>query len=233
MTESVASSGVDRADPRTHLVTLLVATVFWAVYSPQLIHYLAVLCAAYLFANGMARHALGFAAVYVALTLIAGASAFVMPLLYVILNTFARTVPLMMLAAALVESNPSRVMAAVQKIGVPRTGLAMICLLVRFFPVMGEEMKKIREGQLARGILPKRRDMLAHPITAYQCFFVPLIIRCLRLSSDLGASSELRGLASQERRSCLHGIGFSVWDVALVFPMFVLGAAPLLLSVGA
>ena len=94
MTESVASSGVDRADPRTHLVTLLVATVFWAVYSPQLIHYLAVLCAAYLFANGMARHALGFAAVYVALTLIAGASVFVMPLLYVILNTFARAVPI-------------------------------------------------------------------------------------------------------------------------------------------
>ncbi len=36
-------------------------------------------------------------AVYVALTLIAGASAFVMPLLYVILNTFARAVPLMMI----------------------------------------------------------------------------------------------------------------------------------------
>ena len=98
---------------------------------------------------------------------------------------------------------------------------------------MGVEMGRIREGQLARGILPRWRDVLVHPVTAYQCFFVPLIIRCLCLSSDLGASSELRGLASRERRSCLHGIGFSRWDATLVLSMFVLGAVPLLLSIGA
>lgn len=233
MTETALARGVDKADPRTHLITLLMATVFWAIYPPTLIHYLTALCAAYLIANGMAKHACGLAAAYAALTLLARASAFVMPLLYVILSTFARAVPLMMPAAALVASDPSRMMAALQKIGVPRTGLAMVCLLIRFFPVMGAEMGKIREGQLARGILPRRRDALVHPATAYQCFFVPLIIRCLRLSSDLGASSELRGLASRERRSCLHSIGFSERDAALILSMLVLGAVPLLLPVGA
>lgn len=233
MTKPPAPCGADRADPRTHLAVLLTATVYWVMYPPPLIHYLAVLCAAYLVANGMAWHACGFVIGYAALTLLAKASAFAMPLLFIILSTFARAIPLMMPAAALVASNPSRIMAALQKIGIPRTGLAAVCLLVRFFPVMGSEMEKIREGQLARGILPKRHDVLIHPATAYQCFFVPLIIRCLRLSSDLGASSELRGLASRERRSCLHGIGFSGRDAALVLSMLVLGVAPLLVLVGA
>ncbi|WP_278591991.1 energy-coupling factor transporter transmembrane component T [Olsenella uli] len=233
MTKPAAAHGADRADPRTHLAVLVTATVLWAAYPPTLIHYLAALCAAYLAANGMARHACGLVVGHVALTLLARASAFVMPLLYVILSTFARAIPLMMPAAALVASNPSRIMAALQEVGIPRTGLAVVCLLVRFFPVMGVEMGRIREGQLARGILPRWRDVLVHPVTAYQCFFVPLIIRCLCLSSDLGASSELRGLASRERRSCLHGIGFSRWDATLVLSMFVLGAIPLLLSIGA
>ncbi len=225
--------GADRADPRTHLVILLVATVLWVVYSPALIPYLTALCAAYLAAHGMVWRACGFVASYGALALLAGASAFVMPLLYVILSTFARAIPLMMPAAALVASNPSRIMAALQRVGIPRSGLAAVCLLIRFFPVMATEMERVREGQLARGVLPRRRDLLLHPATAYQCFFVPLIMRCLHLSSDLGASSEMRGLASQGRRSCLHGIGFSWWDATLLLAMLVLGVAPLLLPAGA
>lgn len=45
-------------------------------------------------------------------------------------------------------------------------------------------------------IFPTWWSILKNPIMAYECFFVPLTVRCLKLSTELGASAELRGLDS-------------------------------------
>lgn len=42
---------------------------------------------------------------------------------------------------------------------------------------------------------------MRNPFLVYECFMVPLIIRCIKLSDELGATAELRGLNADISRS--------------------------------
>ncbi|MDO5718612.1 MAG: energy-coupling factor transporter transmembrane component T, partial [Tissierellia bacterium] len=80
------------------------------------------------------------------------------------------------------------------------------------FPVLKNEMVTIRSGIKARGIFSAPYDYLIHPVIAYESFFVPLTIRCIKISEELGATAELRGLDSNKKRTSIYRVGFSVYD---------------------
>lgn len=150
--------------------------------------------------------------------------------MYVVICTFARAIPLTMVAAPILYANPSRMMYSFQRIHVPKNVLVMLCILIRFFPVIEKEMLSIRNGIRARGIFPTWWSILKNPIMAYECFFVPLTVRCLKLSTELGASAELRGLDSSNPRSCIYNIGFTYKDILAILG-FVLGCIGVMLGV--
>lgn len=55
---------------------------------------------------------------------------------------------------------------------------------------------------------------MRHPALAYECVYTPLVMRSLRLSSELAASAELRGIEIGEGRTSVHHVGFSARDAA-------------------
>ena len=87
---------------------------------------------------------------YTILQVLARICALYTALLYVILHTFARSIPLVMFAAAIVKSNPSRLMASWQSLHIPKSVTIMLCMMMRFFPVLRKEMASIRDGIKAR-----------------------------------------------------------------------------------
>lgn len=200
-------------DPRTHLAVLTCAAVWWFLYE-QLwqIHGLCLLGACYLWQARELRSAVRFCVFYIVMQAAANVFALHGALLYIILHTFARSIPLMMFAAAIAKCNPSRLMTGWQKIGIPKTVLIMLCMMMRFFPVLQKEMAAIKDGIKARGIFPHWYDYLCRPVTAYESFFVPLTVRCLKLSAELGATAELRGLDAPQKRSCMYDVRFSLYD---------------------
>lgn len=205
---------MERLDIRTHLFVLLIATLFWILFQGEMeIHCLVVLGAFYMFAAGYGKRIWNFVISYIVLVLLAYASIRIMGILYIVLNTFARAVPLMMVAAPILYANPSRMMGSFRRLHIPKKILVMFCILVRFFPVMKEEMMSIRDGIRARGIFPVWWRAARHPVMAYECFFVPLTVRCLKLSAELGASADLRGLDAPVSRSCIYNIGFTYKDI--------------------
>lgn len=218
-----------KLDVRTHLLILVIATVFWFLYKGILpVHCLFLLNACYLCYVGHPKKVVKFALSYIVLVILANVFAAHMALLYIVLNTFARAVPLMMVAAIIIDSNPSKLFGSYQRLHIPKSILIMVCILIRFFPVLGKEMLYIRDGIRARGVFSHWYDYLLHPLMVYECFFVPLIMRCLKLSSELGASAELRGLDAPCTRSCIYKIGFSTWDIMVLLLYTVFGAVILL-----
>ena len=73
-------------------------------------------------------------------------------------------------------------------------------------------MALIRQGIRARGLFPHWYDYLRRPVTVYESFFVPFTVRCLKLSAELGATAELRGLDAPQKRSSIHVAPLSVYD---------------------
>lgn len=223
---------MEKLDVRTHLIALCIATLFWFVFDKNIeIHCLVALCALYMFLSGYGKQIPSLVASYIVLLLLALLTAPIMGIMYIVISTFARAIPLMMMAVPILYANPSRMMVTFQRIHVPKTVLVMICILVRFFPVMEKEMLSIRDGMRARGTFPTWWSVLKHPVMAYECFFVPLIVRCLKLSAELGASAELRGLDSSNPRSCIYKIGFSSRDVLAII-VFAAGCIAIMLGVG-
>ena len=80
--------------------------------------------------------------------------------------------------------------------------------LMALFPVLSFEARSIVRGTRLRGVFPRAIDVALHPALAYECCYTPLVMRCLRLSAELAASAELRGIEADGVRTSVHHVGF-------------------------
>lgn len=219
---------MDRLDSRTHLFILILATILFLILSGERqIHSFVLLSAIYMALAGYCKKIIPYIVTYTTLVLFAHLFISITGMMYVILSTFARAIPLMMIASPILYGNPDKLIGTYSKMHIPRNLLIMICILIRFFPVMWKEILTIRDGIRARGIFPSWYSRILHPLLAYECFFVPLTVRCLKLSTELGASAELRGLESSNTRTCIYPIYFSRWDLFAVIT-FIAGSTAII-----
>jgi energy-coupling factor transport system permease protein len=203
-----------RMDPRTHVILLIVSSIltFLAAHLAQL-HMLVAISALYLIWNGLIRNALYFVAAYLAITALLPVIPDLSVTFGIILFTFSKMMPVAMVGATLLQAPPGRMMSALQRAYMPKPIVVVLCILVRFFPLLLIEFKAIRDGIRARGIFPYWHSAVLHPARAYECFFVPLIVRCLKLSSELAASAELRGIECDRVRTTIYPIGMTAVDL--------------------
>ncbi|MFS0820729.1 energy-coupling factor transporter transmembrane component T family protein [Bacillus sp. 1P02SD] len=215
-----------KLDPRTHLVILILASILsMLVSSPLEVHLMVVVSALYLLCHKRIRHTVYFVLTYSAFMAIISILPNMTGTLIIIFYTFARMMPMIMIGAALMHSSPSSIMCAFERAYVPKPVLIMICILIRFFPVIFLEVIAIRDGIRARGIFPHWYSVIRHPAMAYECFFMPLIVRCLKLSSELASSAELRGIECSRRRTSIHPVGFKAVDSMAVGGFALLSVA--------
>lgn len=212
-------------DPRTHVIILITATLFLVLSGdPWQLHALVGLSALYMLGHGKLRKAVYFVLAYLAilflLDVLAGRSAGFGLILY----TFSRMIPVAMIGAVLVHTSPSRIMYALERAKCPKPITVMLCILIRFFPVLLTEIFAIRDGIRARGIFPHWHSALRRPLVIYECYFVPLMVRCLKLSSELASSAELRGIECTNNRSTTHRDKLSGMDAAAVGLYVLMGA---------
>ncbi|ELK42502.1 MULTISPECIES: energy-coupling factor transporter transmembrane component T [Brevibacillus] len=204
--------------PKTHLLVLLLASILTILIKDDLqVHMMVALSVVYLVLNRLSRKVLPFILVYVLSLAVSFAMPETLGTMKLVFYSFARMMPLVMIGATLMYSPPGSIMCVLERMSVPRPITVMICILIRFFPVVLLEMKAIRDGIRARGIFPHWYSTLLHPAMAYECYFMPLVVRCLKLSAELASSAELRGIESDCARTSIHAFHFRTADaVALV-----------------
>ena len=219
-----------KLDNRTYIILLAVSTIFWFLFNKNYqIHLSVALNMTLLIYIREYKKAIKFAIAYFAVILLASLFAGKIALMYIILNTLARSIPLVMLVTCIVVGNSSELMSSLQKIKVPKPIIVMICILIRFFPVLSKENIAIRNGMKARGLFSNWKDFMRNPFLVYECFMVPLIIRCIKLSDELGATAELRGLNADKKRTCIYEVYFGLKDICA---LAIYGAATGLIYFG-
>lgn len=217
-------------DPRTHLSSFLVVGIVSMLIVGLLeTALLQALAAAYLAANGRTRSAakscVGFAA-------ICGLSFLPLPGLYgVLFVSMLHMIPPFTTGCAFFSLSPSAIMCALDRWHLPQKLLVGICMIFRFASILPFEMRSILRGIRMRGIFPSLPDIARQPALAYECFYTPLVMRSLRLSSELAASAELRGIDIGAGRTSVYHVGFSLRDV--VCAVVVAAAAAGIYALGA
>lgn len=212
-----------KLDNRTYIILLAVSSIFWFLFNKNIqIHLSVALNALLLVYIKEYNKAIKFVITYLTMVILAGLFANKIALMYIILNMLARSIPLVMVVTCIVVGNSSELMLSLQKTKVPKPIIVMICILIRFFPVLSKENIAIRNGMKARGLFSNWKDFMRNPFFVYECFMVPLIIRCIKLSDELGATAELRGLNADISRSCIYEVDFGLNDL---FVLVLYGAA--------
>ena len=217
-------------DPRTHLLSFLVVGIVSMLIVDLLeTALLQALAAAYLAANGRTRSAakscVGFAA-------ICGLSFLPLPGLYgVLFVSMLHMIPPFTTGCAFFSLSPSAIMCALDRWHLPQKLLVGICMIFRFASILPFEMRSILRGIRMRGIFPSLLGIVRHPALAYECFYTPLVMRSLRLSSELAASAELRGIDIGAGRTSVYHVGFSLRDA--VCAVVVAAAAAGIYALGA
>lgn len=222
-------TGVLGLDPRTHLATFLAVGVAAMLVTGLLeTALLQAIAAAYLAANGRPKLAVKACVSFAA---VCGLSFLPLSGLYgVLFVSILHMVPPFTVGCALFTLSPSAIMCALDRWRVPQGVLVGVCMVFRFASILSFEIRSIVRGIRMRGIFPRALDVVRHPALAYECIYTPLVMRSLRLSSELAASAELRGIEIGEGRTSVYHVGLSAWDavctllvIASVAAVYALG----------
>lgn len=222
-------TGVLGLDPRTHLASFLAVGVSAMLVTGLLeTTLLQAIAAAYLAANGRPKIAAKACASFAA---VCGLSFLPLSGLYgVLFVSVLHMVPPFTVGCALFTLSPSAIMCALDRWHVPQGVLVGICMMFRFVSILSFEGRSIVRGIRMRGIFPRAIDAARRPVLAYECVDTPLVMRSLRLSSELAASAELRGIEIGEGRTSVYHVGFSARDAACT--LLVIASAAVVYALG-
>ena len=228
--EADIRTGVLGLDPRTHLASFLAVGVAAMLVTGLLeTALLQAIAAAYLAANGRPKLAAKACASFAA---VCGLSFLPLSGLYgVLFVSVLHMVPPFTVGCALFTLSPSAIMCALDRWRVSQGVLVGVCMVFRFASILSFEVRSIVRGIRMRGIFPRVLDVVRHPALAYECIYTPLVMRSLRLSSELAASAELRGIEIGEGRTSVYHVGLSARDAACVFLVVASAAAVYALGV--
>lgn len=113
----------------------------------------------------------------------------------------------------LTTTTVSELVAALERMHVPRSIVIPLSVMFRFFPTVMEEYGSISDAMRMRGIRfgGKRSSRMIE----YR--FVPMMICSVKIGEELSAAALTRGLGAPVRRTNICEVGFHTLDIVLGF----------------
>ncbi len=211
-----AASGTIHFDPRTKLfAVLLCGTLAFLVNETGLIVLLAAM-SGYLLVQGMykkvLRFLLGFGLLFglqhIIYTYLASAAAIFGFIVFIA----ARFIPVLMAASVLSSAAPGELIAALQKLHIPKAVIIPLAVGLRFMPCIAGEFSAIRDAMRLHGLSLASLNTLAHPVITLEYILVPLLMRSMKISDELAASASARGIDNPGPRTSLRRLRFGPAD---------------------
>ena len=147
-----------------------------------------------------------------------------------LLTVYIRRLMLPVMAAApIVKAPTGSLIAALNKMKIPRAATLSLTVLFRFVPTLAEEYRHIRESQKIRDIGASAAGILCHPLMTSECILVPMLIRASKVADELSASVQVRGMKLGGAYSSYRKAEASGRDIVLM----ILGTAAVALIITA
>ena len=121
-------------------------------------------------------------------------------------------------------------MAALQKLHLPKAAGIGTAVVLRFFPTIAGEYRAIRSSQRFRGIGVGVLHTLTHLPTTAEYILIPLILRTTKVAEELSASMTVRGVRFSGETVSYRSIRFCWKDAALLAILFAVACTVLLLE---
>lgn len=115
----------------------------------------------------------------------------------------------------------TNMLAGLRKIRIPEKLLLILAVSFRFFPVLRNDFKLLRQVLRNRGSC-KHKNIIKEKIDYLEALIVSLIFRVIRIGETLSASAETRGIALNHKKSSYVTLQFNLCDYILMIGMIVI-----------
>lgn len=118
---------------------------------------------------------------------------------------------MLMAAQPIMSMPPGEAVAVFKKMRAPEAFALSVTFMLRFIPTVKSEFSSVYNAMRLRGLLSPKQ-----PLRALEYMLVPIMIRASKVSDELAASAEARGIANPGVHTCRRNISFKIKDWALL-----------------
>ena len=111
------------------------------------------------------------------------------------------------------ENEASRTIAALRKMHIHKKIIMICAVIFRFFPVLSEDMKLMRQSIHTRRNPDPAGQRLHKLLESVEIMTVPMALRVIRIAETLSMSAETRGIDLNKKRSSYIQLKFGMADV--------------------
>ena len=111
-------------------------------------------------------------------------------------------------AYIIATTSVSQFMAALERLGAPRSFSITLAVTLRFLPALRQDFRHIRDAMALRQIHGLEEKL--------ECIYVPMLMGAAQTAEELSESATARGIEHPGKMSSWRPIGFHIQDVTVV-----------------
>lgn len=209
-------------DPRTKLI-LMIFTVITATQAPDLTYELLLILLITIlgFMLGRKRYAVLGAFLFMLLYLLVTCyvrerAGTIYTMIIAWLSLVFQVYPCGMLAGIVIpDTKVNEFLSAMSKIRVSKKIVVPLIIMMRYFPVIGEDWRQIKDAMRMRDVELSLKGLIRQPGLTIECLYVPLLMAASKAADELTIAAVTRGIENPKARTCLIEIKFRIQDYLL------------------
>lgn len=208
--ENKGEKGVLKIDPLTKIILMILGNVaIFLAFSIQIkisliIFYLifGFLCGAY---KSPIKISLGYFGLILVEYLGGKYLSGTLALMIITFSQFIKMIlPCALLASIMISTTKvSEFMGALNKMRVSKKVIIPLTVMIRYFPVVFEDWKNIKDSMRMRDVSPTFLGFLKNPSDTIECIYVPMLMSASKVSDELSAAAITRGIENPNPRTCM------------------------------
>ncbi|WP_049042679.1 energy-coupling factor transporter transmembrane component T [Clostridium sporogenes] len=226
--ENKGEKGVLKIDPRTKIILMILGNVaIFLAFSIQIkisliIFYLifGFLCGAY---KSPIKISLGYFGLILVEYLGGKYLSGTLALMIITFSQFIKMIlPCALLASIMISTTKvSEFMGALNKMKVSKKVIITLTVMIRYFPVVFEDWKNIKDSMRMRDVSPTFLGFLKNPSDTIECIYVPMLMSASKVSDELSAAAITRAIENPNPRTCMVKMKMRFYDYLSISLMVI------------
>ncbi|KIS23988.1 MAG: energy-coupling factor transporter transmembrane component T [Clostridium botulinum] len=208
--ENKGEKGVLKIDPRTKIILMILGNVaIFLAFSVQMKISLIIFYLIFGFLCGAYKSPIKISLGYFGLILVEYLGGIylsgTLTLMIITFSQFVKMIlPCALLASIMISTTKvSEFMGALNKMRVSKKVIIPLTVMIRYFPVVFEDWKNIKDSMRMRDVSPTFLGFLKNPSDTIECIYVPMLMSASKVSDELSAAAITRGIENPNPRTCM------------------------------
>lgn len=119
------------------------------------------------------------------------------------------------------SSKVSELITFLRSIKMPKSMIIVLAVIFRFFPVMLEDYKSIKNSLKMKGIGVSKLYYIIHPFQFMEYVFVPYVIISTNIANELSISSLCRGIDNKNPATSIQNLKLKLGDYIFIILVII------------